>query len=86
MSISQNTDCPNKNIPSDSPNSDSNYHRDDDCVYVKLESGSESLKPLRLKYLRISSKATVTHLRKYIALKIFDDISRFKEVFCWYFV
>ncbi|VDL18585.1 unnamed protein product [Hymenolepis diminuta] len=80
LSISQNTDCSNKNIPSDSPSSDSNYHRDDDCVYVKLESGSESLKPLRLKYLRISSKATVTHLRKYIALKIFDDISRFKEI------
>nr|CDS28446.1 polycomb group ring finger protein 3 [Hymenolepis microstoma] len=80
LSIRQNTDGRSKNNSSDSSNSDPNFHRDDDCVHVKLESGSESLKSLRFKYLRISSKATVTHLRKFVALNIFDDISRFKEI------
>ncbi|KAM7540190.1 hypothetical protein Aperf_G00000034980 [Anoplocephala perfoliata] len=79
LNFNQNSDASNKSIANSAP-IDPNYHRDDEYVHVKLEPGSNSLKPLSLKYLRVSCKATVTHLRKYIALKVLDDISRFKEI------
>ncbi|KAL5962622.1 Polycomb group RING finger protein 3 [Taenia solium] len=62
------------------PPADPNFHRNDEQVHVKLEPGSATLKPLSLKYLRISSKATVTHLRKYIAQQVLNDISKFNEI------
>ncbi|VEL21383.1 unnamed protein product [Protopolystoma xenopodis] len=58
---------------------DPNFHRMDEQVNVHLEPGSEGLAPLTRKFLRLSSKATVTHLRKYIALQVLDDISKFNE-------
>lgn len=80
FSLNKDSDVSNKSIANSAPPVDPNYHRDDEYVHVRLEPGSHSLKPLSLKYLRISSKATVTHLRKYIALKVLGDVSRFKEV------
>ncbi|VDD83012.1 unnamed protein product [Mesocestoides corti] len=70
----------NKNVHVRGPAADPNFHRNDDQVHVKLEPGSASLKPLNLKFLRISSKATVTHLRKYVAQQILSDVSKFNEI------
>lgn len=57
------------------------YHRDDEQInlYV-LPHPSCDLKPLKLKYIRLSCLATVTHLKKYIAFKLFADIERYKEL------
>ncbi|GAA57061.1 polycomb group RING finger protein 3 [Clonorchis sinensis] len=56
------------------------YHRNDEQVNVHLEPGSDSLEPLTFKYLRLSSRATVTHLRKYVAQQVLHDISRFRDI------
>lgn len=61
-------------------NFDPDYHRKDEQVNVQLESGSDSLESLPEKYLRLSSKATVTHLRKYVAQQVLRDISKFHEI------
>lgn len=73
-------DGPAKAVQNSVPPADPNFHRNDEQVHVKLEPGSATLKPLSLKYLRISSKATVTHLRKYIAQQVLNDMSKFNEV------
>lgn len=74
------SESPKKGAHSLCPPSDPNFHRNDDQVHVQLEPGSDSLKPLSLKFLRLSSKATVTHIRKYVAQQILNDISKFNEV------
>ncbi|KAF5398568.1 Polycomb group RING finger protein 3, partial [Paragonimus heterotremus] len=59
---------------------DPDCHRNDEQVNVQLEPGSSSLEPLAFKYLRLSSRATVTHLRKYVAQEVLHDISRFRDI------
>nr|QEP99639.1 polycomb group RING finger protein 3-like protein [Dugesia japonica] len=59
---------------------DPNYHRDDDQVNVRLDPGGNELPALPRRFLRLSAMATVTHLRKYVAKKVFNDVSRFREV------
>nr|CAH8840541.1 unnamed protein product [Trichobilharzia regenti] len=72
------------NLPTDSDglaaNYDPDYHRKDEQVNIKLEPGSDNLEPLADKYLRLSSRATVTHLRKYVAQQVLRDISKFHEI------
>nr|CAX73218.1 Polycomb group RING finger protein 3 [Schistosoma japonicum] len=71
-------------IPTDSDglssNFDPDYHRKDEQVNIQLEPGSDNLEPLTEKYLRLSSRATVTHLRKYVAQQVLHDISKFHEI------
>ncbi|CAH8531453.1 unnamed protein product [Schistosoma rodhaini] len=71
-------------VPSDSDgltsNFDPDYHRKDEQVNIQLEPGSDNLEPLTEKYLRLSSRATVTHLRKYVAQQVLHDISKFHEI------
>lgn len=57
------------------------YHREDEQInlYVMPHANCD-LRPLKLKYIRLSSLATVTHLKKYIALKLFNDMERYKEL------
>lgn len=61
--------------------SQTDYHREDEQInlYV-LPNTSCELKPLKNKYIRLSCLATVTHLKKFIALKLFNDIERYKEL------
>lgn len=61
--------------------SQSDYHREDEQVnlYI-LPHPSCDLKPLKYKYLRLSCLATVTHLKKYLAVKLFGDKDRYKEL------
>ncbi|KAL1461542.1 hypothetical protein WDU94_013427 [Cyamophila willieti] len=65
----------------DSANSD--YHRLDEQVNIYLEccvTTSSSLKTLKKKFLRLSSQATITHLKKFVALKLLDEKSKYKEI------
>lgn len=74
------SECTNKNHNFSGASTDPNYHRNDEQVHIKLEPGANTLKPLSLKFIRLSSKATVTHLRKYVAQQVLNDISKFNEV------
>jgi polycomb group RING finger protein 3 len=72
-----------KNIEKTSPDKEENkdYHRLDEQVNVCLECQEINiLKSLKRKILRLSSQATVTHLKKFVALKVFDSIDRYKDV------
>ncbi|VDK70934.1 unnamed protein product [Dibothriocephalus latus] len=71
---------PDKSSNSHSYQQDPYYHRLDEQVQIQLEPGSDCLEPLRLKFLRLSSKATVTHLRKYVAHHVLHDISKFHDI------
>uniref|UniRef100_A0A0X3Q174 Polycomb group RING finger protein 3 n=1 Tax=Schistocephalus solidus TaxID=70667 RepID=A0A0X3Q174_SCHSO len=71
---------PDKSSHSPSYQQDPYYHRLDEQVHIQLEPGSDCLEPLRLKFLRLSSKATVTHLRKYVAHHVLHDISKFHDI------
>ncbi|VDP88697.1 unnamed protein product [Echinostoma caproni] len=59
---------------------DPDHHRYDEQVNIQLEPGSDNLQPLAHKFLRLSSRATVTHLRKYVAQQVLHDISRFRDI------
>ena len=72
-----------KNIEKNSPDKEENkdYHRLDEQVNVCLECLEINvLKSLKRKILRLSSQATVTHLKKFVALKVFGTIDRYKDV------
>lgn len=56
------------------------FHKSDEQVNVCLEGQDPDMKMLKRKFLRLSSQATVSHLKKFIALKLFSDISRFTEI------
>ncbi|XP_060559094.1 polycomb group RING finger protein 3-like [Ruditapes philippinarum] len=72
-----------KNIEKNSPDKEDNkdYHRLDEQVNVCLECLEINvLKSLKRKILRLSSQATVTHLKKFVALKVFGTIDRYKDI------
>jgi polycomb group RING finger protein 3 len=57
------------------------YHREDEQInlYV-IPHPSCDLKALKNKYIRLSNLATVTLMKKYIAIKLFNDVDRYKEL------
>lgn len=59
---------------------DSDYHRHDEQVNVSLECTSNNLNALKRRFLRCSSQATITHLKKFVAKKVLNGIDRYKEV------
>jgi len=56
------------------------HHRGDEQVNLCLECRGSNLKSLKRRFLRISCQATITHLKKFVALKIYNNVSKFKEV------
>jgi len=60
------------------------FHKLDEQVSLCLECQSQNLKPLKRQFLRTSSQATITHLKKFIAKKILESIDDYKDVdiFC----
>lgn len=59
----------------------SNYHRMDEQINLTLEPHHAcDLKNLKKKYIRCSCQATVTHLKKLIALKLYNNMDKHKEV------
>lgn len=59
---------------------DQDYHRSDEQINVCLECMADNMRPLMYPFLRLSSQATILHLKKFIALKLYRDTTRFKEV------
>jgi len=62
------------------PQEDEDHHRSDEQVNLCLECRGSNLKTLKRRFLRLSCQATITHLKKFVALKIYNNINRFKEV------
>lgn len=65
---------------SSSKEDEADCHRSDEQVNLLLESDSVQLKQMRRKFIRCSSQATITHLKKFIAKKLFNNIDRYKEI------
>lgn len=59
---------------------ESDYHRHDEQVNVSLECTSNNLNALKRRFLRCSSQATITHLKKFVAKKVLNGIDKYKEV------
>lgn len=88
----RNLPCP-KDIPQDNKESDdmesklneahqeSDYHRMDEQVNLCLECSSNSnLKNLKRRFIRCSSQATITQLKKFVAKKVLNGIEKYREV------
>ena len=57
------------------------YHRSDEQVNVSLETQSVSqFKQIKRRFIRCSSHATVTHLKKYVAKKLFKNFDKYKDI------
>ncbi|KAL5022296.1 hypothetical protein ScPMuIL_001451 [Solemya velum] len=56
------------------------YHRSDEQLNVCLECKGLNLKHLKRKYLRLSSQATIVQLKKFIALKVFNNLPRYTDI------
>lgn len=68
------------NKPTESDVNDTDFHRFDEQVNICLECGAKQLSQLERRFLRCSSQATVTHLKKFIALKLLDSIDAYRDV------
>ncbi|XP_046851442.1 polycomb group RING finger protein 3-like isoform X2 [Xenia sp. Carnegie-2017] len=86
VEISQNS-VPSKVTARGTIKEENNYHRHDEQVAICLEcqripENKKSIKPLRKKYLRLSSQATVQILRKYLAKKLNLKSHTDIDIFC----
>lgn len=94
----RNLPCP-KDIPQDNKESDemesklneahqeSDYHRMDEQVNLCLECSSNSnLKNLKRRFIRCSSQATITQLKKFVAKKVLNGIEKYREVCTIFFI
>lgn len=60
---------------------ESDYHRMDEQVNLCLESSTNgSLKTLKRRFIRCSSQATITQLKKFVAKKVLNEMSKYREV------
>uniref|UniRef100_A0A2P2I498 Polycomb group RING finger protein 3-like n=1 Tax=Hirondellea gigas TaxID=1518452 RepID=A0A2P2I498_9CRUS len=67
-------------LPSEEDHTTSDYHRLDEQVNIMLECNGCSLAPLKRKFIRCSAQATITHLKKFIALKVLDGAQQYREI------
>lgn len=70
----------NTEIKTNESHVETDYHRQDEQVNVCLECISSNLKNLRRRFIRCSSQATITHLKKFIAKKVLNGIDKYREV------
>lgn len=88
----RNLPCP-KDVPQDTKETDdmemklneahqeSDYHRMDEQVNLCLECSTNSnLKNLKRRFIRCSSQATITQLKKFVAKKVLNGIEKYREV------
>jgi len=59
---------------------ESDYHRQDEQVNVCLECVSTSLKHLKRRFIRCSSQATITHLKKFVAKKVLNGQEKYRDI------
>lgn len=58
---------------------EADYHRQDEQVNVCLECQS-NITALKRRFIRCSSQATITHLKKFVAKKVLNGMEKYKEV------
>lgn len=58
---------------------ETDYHRRDEQVNVCLECMS-NITALKRRFIRCSSQATITHLKKFVAKKVLSGMDKYKEV------
>jgi len=88
----RNLPCP-KDVPQENKETDdmetklneahqeSDYHRMDEQVNLCLECSTNSnLKNLKRRFIRCSSQATITQLKKFVAKKVLNGIEKYREV------
>ncbi len=87
---SRNMPCP-KDIPQNHDDDtfndshvDSDYHRQDEQVNVCLEC-KNNINALSRRFIRCSSQATITHLKKFVAKKVLSGMDKYKEVSGFFF-
>ncbi|CAG0887604.1 unnamed protein product [Darwinula stevensoni] len=56
------------------------YHRFDEQVNICLECSGSTLRSLPRKFIRCSSQATVSHLKKFLAIKILDSMEKYRDI------
>lgn len=88
---SRNMPCP-KDIPQNHDDDtfndshvDSDYHRQDEQVNVCLEC-KNNINALSRRFIRCSSQATITHLKKFVAKKVLSGMDKYKEVILFRFI
>lgn len=54
-------------------------HRSDEQVNILLESMS-GIKQMKRKFIRCSAQATITHLKKFVAKKLYNNLERYRDV------
>ena len=59
---------------------EADFHRLDEQVNIGLECTAENLKSLKRKFIRLSSQATITHLKKFIAKKVLDGMDKYRDI------
>lgn len=76
--LPQNHDDDNEKVME--AHAESDFHRLDEQVNVCLECMSNNFKSLQRRFIRCSSQATITHLKKLVAKKILNGIDKYREV------
>ena len=56
-----------------------NYHRNDEPIALSLEPIGD-LKALSRKFMLCSCHATVTHLKKYVAMNVYANVDQYKDL------
>ncbi|KAK8749204.1 hypothetical protein OTU49_015729, partial [Cherax quadricarinatus] len=59
---------------------DTDYHRLDEQVNICLECKYPTLAPLKRRFIRCSAQATITHLKKFLALKVLEGPQKYREI------
>lgn len=67
-------------VAADTKPVDTDYHRLDEQVNICLETKTGPMKPLKRKFIRCSSLATVNQMKKYVAKKLYNNLDRYKDV------
>ncbi|UYV78160.1 PCGF3 [Cordylochernes scorpioides] len=70
--------------PSSSSRRQDDLHRADEQVNIHLVASQGSLRQVKRRFIRCSAQATVTHIKKFLAHKLYHNLEKYKDVdiFC----
>ena len=71
----------NQVVNADANSNNHNFHTEDEQVGIELITSNEKvMQQIPHKFIRLSSQATIIMLKKFLALQLFKDMDRHKEV------
>jgi len=71
----------NGGAPPSAKEESGDYHKSDEQVNILLESLTGSnLKAMKRKFIRCSAHTTVTHIKKFVAKKLFDNFDKYTDI------